>query len=421
MKITIKILINICLIAIIFQGCKGDSNIAGSPTKPIATPKTVNRITPTHHTLTSTKAPRLDYIMRNDCLTPRNSEGSHDLYEGLVLKGSRDVNWQNKMIGFNNTDNVFPEESSDFAVSPDRNSIAFTYKSKTSPTGQWLRIQNNEGEIKEIPAQKLWNTQVQEIYWIDNQRIVFNLWDINNPPYSILDQIVINPYSGVNNKLPSNYPNLELTISKLPHFGKFTVLYDPTLRYVVYAANYDEFILWDRVKTKAIATIPGFSQKQEVNPLWSEDGSKVFFPANPKLDDNKPNLDEWFSVDLLGNVKQLTHFDNLFKEASISESSLSPDGQKIAFWMGINGENDFKKLAILDLVSGEVTNLCVQGYADYYDWNVPIWSPDGSYLAVLSTDFSHSKNQPIIIDLQNHWKTSFLDGYHPVGWMNPSK
>ena len=63
-------------------------------------------------------------------------------------------------------------------------------------------------------------------------------------------------------------------------------------------------------------------------------------------------------------LKRLTYLSEQFERVSIKEYSWSPDGTKIAFWLNTNfplsdDEEVPYELAIVDVASGNVTNLCI--------------------------------------------------------------
>jgi hypothetical protein len=63
------------------------------------------------------------------------------------------------------------------------------------------------------------------------------------------------------------------------------------------------------------------------DPLWSLDGSDFLIMGL----DEKVNTVEWFQVTRDGTIKQLTHFGENLKDASIGRPSRSPDGRYLAF------------------------------------------------------------------------------------------
>ncbi|WP_263353058.1 winged helix-turn-helix transcriptional regulator [Acidicapsa acidisoli] len=151
--------------------------------------------------------------------------------------------------------------------------------------------------------------------------------------------------------------------------------------------TFPEGILW-----KANADGSGRIQLTDLplyptGPRWSPDGNQILFSASPDAQ----------STDLLyvvssrgGEPHRLIPEDN----GKQGDGSWSPDGRRIVFHSQSNGE---AALRIFDLHSHRITE--VPGSIGMYS---PRWSPDGRFIAALSTRFSGLP----VCDLETHrWST----------------
>ena len=123
------------------------------------------------------------------------------------------------------------------------------------------------------------------------------------------------------------------------------------------------------------------------SPRWSPDGSQILFSAAP----NAQNTEVLYAVSSQGGEPhRLIPEDN----GKQGDGSWSPDGRRIVFHTQSNGE---AALRIFDLDSHRITD--VPGPVGLYS---PRWSPDGRYIAALSTHVSDL----IVCDLETHqWST----------------
>jgi Tol biopolymer transport system component len=117
--------------------------------------------------------------------------------------------------------------------------------------------------------------------------------------------------------------------------------------------------------------------KDDIDPTWSPDGSKISFASSRRGDR------QLFVMDANGeNVEQLTDLKNMG-----GRSTWSPDGTKIAFYRGPKGDHN---IYIVDVNTKDVKKLTNGG-----DNLGPSWSPDGNWIAF--TSFRDGNNEIYII------------------------
>jgi Tol biopolymer transport system component len=117
--------------------------------------------------------------------------------------------------------------------------------------------------------------------------------------------------------------------------------------------------------------------KDDIDPTWSPDGSKISFASSRK--GNR----QLFIMDANGdNVEQMTDLSNMG-----GRSTWSPDGTKIAFYRGPQGD---RNIYIVDVATKDIKKLTNGG-----DNLGPSWSPDGNWIAF--TSFRDGNNEIYIV------------------------
>jgi Tol biopolymer transport system component len=306
------------------------------------------------------------------------------------------------------------------STSPDGKWLAFCPLSKDSPTGQWLIV-----ESYDLKQQRKVPMDMGLIYfdnnWLDSQRLIFPLIGTaktDQPrPYSM---VVINPFTGSQQELSSNYPDLRLSPAGSKYsleFGSSDVVYDPSLSLVVYPEYGLKayYVLWDRQRGSVLAKVEDRYVAQY--PLWSSDGKQLAIVVDGNKDLKKFHQDDWFRVSREGQVERLTHFADYFQTAEIGAANWSPDGQKLAFWLGTDpglcmGQN----LAILDVQTHQVIDTCIPGLPNVFQ--SPVWSLDSRFVAILSMEKDNS-TRIILVDIEKgsaYQIPDIVDG-RPAGWL----
>jgi Tol biopolymer transport system component len=111
----------------------------------------------------------------------------------------------------------------------------------------------------------------------------------------------------------------------------------------------------------------------------------------------------------------LTYFTDQYYAKELMYS-LSPDERYVAFWLSLSGDISdpslSSELSVLDLVTGEVTNLCLMTSGAAIQ---PIWSPDGNYIIANVNDESNI----VLVDWKNGLVSNILlvDGIAQA-WMD---
>jgi len=318
------------------------------------------------------------------------------------------------------------EDNTCFSTSPDRKWLAYCQIASDSPTGLWLIVESADGQQqKKLPAKQEWQWYIGST-WLDNERLVFNLWKDKSIVTAIYPVAVVNPFTGEENELASDYPDLQPSTggpAGTLHFVYSTVVYDPSLNLVVYPqtkAGSFHIVLWDQQAQRTLARVEDINEFYHT-PLWSFDGKQFAIAVNhPKSRQLDEWVDEWFSVSREGQVQQLTHFGDFFEHVEIGAANWSPDGQHLAFWLDATPSLcEGQHLALLETETQHVTDYCVPG-SIHKTAPPPIWSPDSQYVAV--ENFYDDKNanafsHVILVDTKQNRAARIGENVTPVGWL----
>lgn len=308
-----------------------------------------------------------------------------------------------------------------FSTSPDGKWLSYCPQSSDSPTGQWLIVESADGQVQKKVPMDLRLIYFGAYQWLDNQRLTFPLIQVEHQPaYPV---VVINPFTGEQVKLSSDYPGLQLSPSGTAtsmDFNFSDVVYDPSLEHVIFPSwggEHNYIVLWNRQSNSEVARVENHSQVFGHYPLWSPDATQFAVPVVNTIRGDHI-IEEWYSVSREGQVEQLTHFGDYFSDSDIgSASKWSPDGRKLAFWLEVSpslcpGLN----LAVLDLDTKQVTNTCIFGNSDYAP--PPIWSLDSRYIVVVNA--RTESRQTILVDIEGDRAfdiTNITEGLLPIGWL----
>ncbi len=182
---------------------------------------------------------------------------------------------------------------------------------------------------------------------------------------------------------------------------------------VVYPKNPNTIVLWDIRTNKEIAEITDVSASSQA-PLWLTNGKEFIIDVTAKNSPDHWFRDELMSVGIDGQVRQLTHLVDLYKDVAIQpEYSESNDGRYIAFWFINVGGSGPSRLAVYDGATESMKVFCMAlgGYV------TPVWSPTGHQLLVDGTFDSVDNYGTIFVDIETGSLAQVEKGVIPMAWM----
>ena len=315
-------------------------------------------------------------------------------------------------------------------TSPDHTKVALRdYKTKT------IYIFSADGKIiKRIPIRSNWGWLAD---WLDDQRIAIVMSEpSDNPRYDKYPAsvVILDTVTGQIQILPPDYPGIDRA-NQMTQFGRRwgSTVYNASLKRVVYAGPVSNpppetgggngYIFYSLTEAKKLAEIR--NPYGATLPIWLDDGMQFIILG----------VDEFYRVSAEGKLEKLTRFnpDYVITKGSGRNYwlddfySLSPDESRLAFWQTQNDKNLDQHqlsytLAILEIETGLVTDTCIS-YGINLPFDLPtnfypIWSPDGSTLAVYANYRSEeNEGELVLIDLEKQTAYPLPGNWIPTGWL----
>jgi hypothetical protein len=164
-------------------------------------------------------------------------------------------------------------------------------------------------------------------------------------------------------------------------------------------------------------------------PKWQPGDQKLGIPMPKSEQDFLGEHYEIFTVDREGHQRQLTNYSAAFPVMVIDKFSWSPDGRYIAFWGDTRSKEKIAQqnpyhLFVFDTVTHHTIDYCVpDGYFGQFSYgygymygshSAPIWSPDGSQIAV--NGLLDGKRQILLVDFASGTVSPVAEG-ELIGWM----
>lgn len=306
------------------------------------------------------------------------------------------------------------EELLGFSVSPDHKWLVYAGRMYDGSSDRVIVTDFNGKTIRNIDAYNWFFP----LGWLDNQKLaIWMLSDVTDgPPFPTL---IYNPHTRDSKLIMPDYPNISVWRSIA--WSETMTVYDPTLSFVIYVTLPDptgsgDVVLWNLEEQKEVVRLKHLYVLRNNNaPLWSPDGQEFIIDANLE---GYPSF-ELYSINLQGEIQQLTHFDDLAGQQTVANLTLwnyswSGDGRYIAFWYRI-GDGKAAQLALLDTLNNNIKDLCIKSY-----WHFnPIWSPDNEQFLVdgLLNESETTNYQTLLVDINDNYVVKIAEDVLPEGWL----
>lgn len=294
-----------------------------------------------------------------------------------------------------------------FEMSPNRNWLAYT---KWQGSNAWLVIVDAQGKIvNEVqkntnfddvgnPEEGTWTNYA----WLDDQHLIIKV--VN---WSMDEMVLLNPFTNDRQTIFADYPHNNYIFNA----NKLFTIYDSTLVQAAYPGTLngtDSLVLYDipaqEVLFNAAMYLPFY------RPKWSPDDHMLAATLWESADATQNDL---YVIGESGNLQQVTHLSSNHTGRESVDAltvSWSPDSKQIAF-LAIDDHHDHWFM-VADLENQQVTDYCLPDA-----FRIPIWSPDGTHLALALFLDGDDRGQTVIVDLEQGTSTLVSENVFPVGWM----
>lgn len=324
--------------------------------------------------------------------------------------------------------NLYDEAMFVMAVSPDNRMLAYTEER----TGQMVILSSTGERLSTVTVPQDW---IGVVDWFSLDSLLMEKF--LDKPFGLASTIAYRISTSETKEYLSNFPGISTAIPPL-RWGNYSytrAVYDHSLSRVVYPGGDEQgqplLVLWNlETMNEIIRFHQGYDDHIGGSPQWNKDGTYFVTGIYPQhrvgdilyknVFDDIPYMGGYdlFRVSRDGKVQRLTYLTAMYL-AGAEAFSLSPDEGYIAFWMNLNYKvgdlNAERDLAILNIKTGAITNLCLNGGAMPVP---PIWSPDGKYLAI-SRYYTEGDllADVVLVDINNEKFNEIVENAIARGWL----
>jgi len=303
-------------------------------------------------------------------------------------------------------------EASDFPrTSPDLTRLAIEVEGPALGTvsGNTLLLLDGNGLLPAITTSGLdWGDVVG---WLGDDRVLLSSEEPGQRTMYTID-----PSTGIATPVPMPFPDQLLfgadwyamhrvEIASLSADGRLAVYFGAGP-----GASDSHYVLWDLPVDLPLWRSPPLWGS---HPLWSPDSSQFAFSADlVDLDYSpSPQLTNYdvYVISRQGEETKLTDFTKWRpqQEVDIPDVAWSPDGTRLAYFLGTRANPDEEYTYTLSTTS--LDTLATTVYcAEFNRTQRPQWSPDSRFLAVTGGD---------VIDTQTGSIFQLVEGGMPIGWI----
>lgn len=286
-----------------------------------------------------------------------------------------------------------------------------------------LAVANGNFQVQNsIPYKDHWYSVLG---WTADQRVIISSKTEETLPSSVF-LVLVDPKNGSEEAVNFSVSDfIDATQYAVPYWdGWYGIVNDPTQSWAVYIKQSNisteayTYGLWDISTNKPVFSLDTifsgalYFTKASPKPAWSLDG-KQFALVGGRTDE-EPGKFELFSINVNGDMKQLTNLSNIGYIWS-STQSWSPKNDHIAFFVSPpqSGEADDANVVIVNTKTLDVIDLCLSvGIHD----SAPVWSPNGKQFLVVD-EYEEGHQRVLLIDIEKHIVFPIAENVEPIAWM----
>ncbi len=223
---------------------------------------------------------------------------------------------------------------------------------------------------------------------------------------------IVDPYRGSQEKyVPLDFPDFDTN-----NIRNFFVSFDLTANRAIY--KHTDIIILDLITKTIVTRMEDAYDRSPIFDWQPLNGQIALVASNTSVarSSGSPIPDEIFIVEQNGQVRQLTHlYESFSRDIEINGLNWSPNGEKIAFWLG---DGQGVTLMVADTLTGSVTNYCISSDLFLFPIGLPapIWSPNGRQL-LIENRYKPKGSNLLVVDRNQKIAFPIATNENPVGWL----
>lgn len=185
-------------------------------------------------------------------------------------------------------------------------------------------------------------------------------------------------------------------------------VYDDSLKFVMYATNRQDVILYDIDNKKILWKVNDTSYTE---PAWSPDNQHIVIEVNQTEGFDHCQL---YVINKSGSVESTTHFSVITDNVKIMKTAWSENGAYVSYLISTQKDDLLYRLGILNVGTGEVSVYCIS--TDFDHRSSAVWLADNEHLIVNGFDENNVETS-YLVDIKSHEISILGTNMVTFGWV----